>query len=95
MKTDSSSFASRRRFLKQSAAAALAFLPANGRAAHALSKAPSTPIAAPSDAAIRNRAPLAPNAFYTLPLGAVRPTGWLRSQLQIQASGLGGHLDET
>jgi hypothetical protein len=44
---------------------------------------------------IRNRVPLAPNAFYFLPLGSIRPAGWLRTQLQIQASGLSGHLDET
>ena len=29
-----------------------------------------------------------------LPLGAIRPAGWLRRQMQIQANGMGGHLDE-
>ena len=51
--------------------------------------------AAPEPITIKTRAPLAPSAFYLLPLGSIRPTGWLRGQLQIQASGLSGHLDET
>lgn len=37
---------------------------------------------------------LAPTAFQPLPLGEIKPTGWLRRQLQVQADGMGGHLDE-
>jgi uncharacterized protein len=44
--------------------------------------------------AVPNRAPLAPNAYSMLPLTSIQPRGWLRQQLQIQAAGLTGHLDE-
>jgi len=37
---------------------------------------------------------LEPEAFQPLPLGHVRPEGWLLEQLQLQAGGLSGHLDE-
>jgi hypothetical protein len=51
----------------------------------------SSPAAALSESAVPS---LAPAAFRTLPLGTIRPVGWLRRQLRIQADGMGGHLDE-
>ncbi len=42
--------------------------------------------------AIFNRAPLAPNTMASLPLGAIRPQGWLREQLEVAAKGLTGKL---
>ncbi len=41
-----------------------------------------------------NRTPLQKNAFCFLPLGHVKPTGWLKNQLRIQAEGQSGHLSE-
>ena len=37
---------------------------------------------------------LSARAFTPLPLGQIRPAGWLRNQLRIQADGMHGHLDE-
>ena len=41
-----------------------------------------------------NRAPLAGSGYAELPLGAIQARGWLQEQLQRQADGLTGHLDE-
>ncbi|KAJ1301264.1 hypothetical protein OPQ81_003671 [Rhizoctonia solani] len=37
---------------------------------------------------------LAPLVYQPLKLGEVRPHGWLRDQLELQADGLGGHMHE-
>jgi hypothetical protein len=44
--------------------------------------------------AYKNRPPLRTDSLYLLPLTSIRPKGWLARQLQIQADGLSGHLDE-
>ncbi|MFB9261649.1 hypothetical protein ACFFWD_00365 [Bradyrhizobium erythrophlei] len=41
-----------------------------------------------------NRAPLAQNRYVKLPLGAIRPSGWLLSQLNVQANSLTSHIPE-
>ncbi len=37
---------------------------------------------------------LQPTKYSPLPLGSIRPLGWLARQLRIQADGISGHLDE-
>jgi hypothetical protein len=70
----------RRKFLERGTAAAAAF---------AVGPRYSSAAAGPGEGK-----ELSPTAFTLLKLGEVRPTGWLRRQLRIQADGLSGHLDE-
>ncbi len=51
-------------------------------------------LAAEPPQAYPNRPPLQPTPYRLLPLTSVRPMGWLKRQLRIQADGLSGHLDE-
>jgi uncharacterized protein len=90
-------FSTRRRFLNRLGLFGVASSVPVGRLLFSPSVSVSAATQDPAIAApvVRNRAPLSPSAFYFLPLGSIRPRGWLMEQLQIQSSGLSGHLDET
>ena len=80
----------RREFLTSvSAGVAVGVAPLGSEAAN-VARAPDEG----AQAAASRIAGLADPAFRPLPLGAIRPAGWLQRQLRIQADGLTGHLDE-
>lgn len=79
----------RREFVASVAGGLAAAAAPAGRAAEAA----GTPVLKPP-ASARSAAGLAEPLFRPLPLGAIRPAGWLERQLRIQAGGVTGHLDE-
>ena len=86
----------RRAFLQSTSLLSLAgtIVPAAARG-QGIAPAKRVPAAAPIRAAHQNRAPLAVQPLLPLPVGSIKPKGWLRRQLEIQTLGLGGRLDET
>lgn len=80
----------RREFLKQGAALAATGAAAPFLSAESLHSGHHETAGQP----VPNHGPLQPNRYNLLPLTAIRPTGWLREQLRVQANGLSGHLDE-
>ncbi len=54
----------------------------------------SKPKKLPFDGYIQNRAPLRSNPFIELPLGSIRPAGWLKEMLLRQKNGATGNLDK-
>src|SRR5580658_6522765 len=93
MKSEVKPSPDRRRFLKQLGVLCAASALAKDGIASTTDR--NSPESGAQKAAATNHAPLAANAFDSLPLGAIRPRGWLQDQLRIQADGLSGHLDET
>lgn len=49
-------------------------------------------MSAKNDYYMSNRAPLKPDSFIKLPVGAIRPSGWLLETLKRQSKGLNGQL---
>ena len=47
-----------------------------------------------NDFYVSNREPLLPSPFVKLPIGSIRPKGWLRRQLILMSEGMTGHLPE-
>jgi hypothetical protein len=47
-----------------------------------------------TDLYVSNREPLAPSPLVKLPIGAIKPRGWLRTVLETQAEGMTGRLTE-
>jgi len=64
---------------------------ANASEVKILERAPTSPA---NPFYVTNREPLVPSPFLKLPIGRIAPKGWLRHQLELEAQGMTGHLEE-
>lgn len=67
---------------------------AAGHGAAAIRVVPVPPTAATNDFYVANAQPLTANPLIKLPIGAVKPEGWLHRQLELQTDGFSGRLTE-
>lgn len=77
------------------AAACMTTLPAHGASAEEAVKVVQHPAtSSKNNHYASNRSPLIPNPLIKLPVGSIRPEGWLRTQLELEAEGFSGRLTE-
>ena len=71
--------------------------PSLGRASQPVTevKVVSTPATSSTNPSyVGNRAPLLPSPLIKLPIGSIKPKGWVRHQLELEAEGMTGRLQE-